>query len=48
MSIQDRIRPVLEESLSDLGLVVDDVGVTPAGRRRLLRVSVDRALPPGG
>jgi ribosome maturation factor RimP len=47
MSIQDRIRPVLEEPLSDLGLVLDDVAVTPAGRRRLLRISVDRALPQG-
>lgn len=32
------LRPVLEP----LGLILDDVAVTPAGKRRLVRVSVDR------
>lgn len=44
MSIQDQIRPVLEGPLSALGLVLEDVAVTPAGRRRLVRVYLDRAL----
>jgi ribosome maturation factor RimP len=44
MSIQDQIRPVLEGPLTALGLVLEDVAVTPAGRRRLVRVYLDRAL----
>lgn len=44
MSIQDHIRPVLEGPLSALGLVLEDVAVTPAGRRRLVRVYLDRDL----
>lgn len=46
MSIQDQIRPALEGPLSALGLVIEDVTLTPAGRRRLVRVYLDRALPP--
>lgn len=42
MSTLDRIRPTIEGPVRELGLVVEDVNVTPAGKRRLVRVSVDR------
>lgn len=53
MSIQDRVGSVLRDlrgtvdlpgPLGDLGLVVEDVAVTPAGRRRLVRIWLDRDL----
>ncbi len=40
----DPIRPALEQPLADLSLVLDDLTVTPAGRRRVVRVVVDRDL----
>lgn len=44
MGIEDNIRAVLERPLRALALVVEDVSVTPAGRRRVVRVAVDRHL----
>jgi ribosome maturation factor RimP len=40
----DAIQPALEKPLADLSLVVDELTVTPAGRRRVVRVVVDRDL----
>jgi len=42
--VTDPIRPALEQPLADLSLVLDDLTVTPAGRRRVVRVVVDRDL----
>ena len=53
MSIQERVGAVLRDlqgtaavpgPLGDLGLVVEDVAVTPAGKRRLVRIWLDRDL----
>ncbi len=44
MSVPDRIRPALGAPLRELGLLVEDVSVTPAGRRRVVRIAVDRDL----
>ncbi len=53
MSIQERIRKVLLDlqgaaelpgPLGELGLMVEDVAVTPAGKRRLVRIWLDRDL----
>ena len=44
MTTAEQIRPVLDEALSGSGLVLEDVTVTPAGRRRVVRVAVDRSL----
>ena len=41
MSTAQQIRAALEPVLAPLGLVVEDVTVSPAGRRRLVRVLVD-------
>lgn len=41
MSVVDRIRSLIEPVLAPL--VVDEVKVTPAGRRRVVRIAVDRA-----
>ncbi len=40
----DHVRPVLEAALEGSGLVLEDVAVTPAGKRRVVRVLVDRDL----
>ncbi len=40
----ETIRPALEPPLAALSLVLDDLSVTPAGRRRVVRVVVDRDL----
>ena len=45
MSVKDQIRPAVEGPLARLGLLVEDVAVMPAGRRRLVRVWIDRVLP---
>lgn len=45
MSVEDQIRPAVEARLSGLGLLVEDVAVTPAGRRRLVRIWIDREVP---
>ena len=41
MSTAQDLRAVLEPVLVALGLVVEDLSVTPAGKRRLVRVLVD-------
>ncbi len=48
MTSTDRIRPLVEPGLADLGLLVDDLTITPAGRRRVVRVAVDRAIRTDG
>jgi ribosome maturation factor RimP len=40
--IRDRLADVLAEPLAGLGLDVEAIEVTPAGKRRLLRVAVDK------
>lgn len=44
MTTADSIRPTLQDTLAHSALVLEDVVVTPAGRRRVVRVLVDRAL----
>ena len=53
MSIQERVHHVLRDlqgtpeahgPLAELGLTVEDVAVTPAGKRRLVRIWLDRDL----
>ncbi|QQS01023.1 MAG: ribosome maturation factor RimP [Austwickia sp.] len=47
--VAEVIAGLLGPLLTPMGLVVEDVAVTPAGKRRLVRISVDRdtgALPP--
>lgn len=53
MSIQERVVDVLRDlrgtvekpgPLGELGLVVEDAAVTPAGKRRLVRIWLDRDL----
>lgn len=44
MSTAQQIRAVLEPALAPLGLVVEDITVTPTGKRRLVRVLVDTDL----
>ncbi len=41
---EQQLRPALEQPLSVLCLVVEDLTVVPAGSRRVLRVLVDRDL----
>lgn len=40
------IRSLIESALDGTAFVVDDVDVTPAGKRRVVRVAVDRDLGP--
>jgi ribosome maturation factor RimP len=44
MTTADSIRPALQEAFSTSDLVLEDVTVTPAGRRRVVKVLVDRDL----
>ena len=44
MSTAQDLRATLEPVLMALGLVVEDISVTPAGKRRLVRVLVDTDL----
>lgn len=53
MSIQERVGLVLRDlqgtvevpgPIGELGLIVEDVAVTPAGKRRLVRIWLDRDL----
>lgn len=44
MSTAHEIRQELEPALAPLGLVVEDVAVTPAGKRRVVRVLVERDI----
>jgi len=48
MTTADSIRPTLQEALAGSDLVLEDVVVTPAGRRRVVRVLVDRQLDEAG
>ncbi|NNM45483.1 ribosome maturation factor RimP [Knoellia koreensis] len=48
MSVKDQIRPVVEPPLAALGLLVEDVAVTPAGKRRMVRIWIDRVVPDDG
>lgn len=41
MTSSERVRALLEPVVDGAGLVLEDVSVTPAGRRRVLRVVVD-------
>ncbi|GAB2985719.1 ribosome maturation factor RimP [Nocardioides montaniterrae] len=38
----DRVESLVSEPLSDLGLDVEAVEITPAGKRRVLRIAVDK------
>ncbi len=44
MAYPDQIRPLLDDALAGSGLLLEDVSVTPAGRRQVVRVSIDRRL----
>ena len=44
MSVKDQIRPAVEPALRALDLLVEDVAVTPAGKRRLVRIWIDRIV----
>jgi ribosome maturation factor RimP len=48
VSVKEQIRPAVEAPLRDLGLLVEDVAVTPAGKRRLVRIWIDRVLDDAG
>lgn len=48
MTTADSIRPALQEAFVPRDLVLEDVTVTPAGRRRVVRVLVDRAMHDAG
>src|SRR4051794_31914336 len=41
-SVRERLRAVVEPPVAGLGYDLEDVVVTPAGKRRLVRVVVDR------
>ena len=44
MNVKDQIRPAVEAPLGHLGLLVEDVAVTPTGKRRLVRIWIDRMV----
>lgn len=44
MTTADQIRATIQSALAPLGLVVEDVSVSPAGKRRLVRVLVDNDI----
>ncbi|MGG5260945.1 ribosome maturation factor RimP [Phycicoccus avicenniae] len=44
MATADQVRPVLEQGLAGSALVLEDVTVSPAGNRRVVRVLLDRDL----
>ena len=48
MTTADGIRPTLQQALASGPFVLEDVAVTPAGRRRVVKVLVDRALDVAG
>ena len=41
MSTAEQIRATIEPALAPLGLVIEDVTISPAGKRRVVRVLVD-------
>ncbi len=48
MATEETIAALVEPALRPLRMVVEAVSVTPAGRRRVVRVAVDRALDAAG
>ena len=44
MTTAESIRPALHEALATAALVLEDVAITPAGRRRVVKVLLDRDL----
>ena len=48
MTTADSIRPTLQQALDSGSFVLEDVVVTPAGRRRVVKVVVDRVLDDAG
>lgn len=44
MTTAEHITPDLEQALAGTGLLVEDVTVTPAGKRRVVKVLLDRDL----
>ena len=44
MNVKDQIRPAVETPLGHLGLLVEEVAVTPTGKRRLVRIWIDRMV----
>jgi ribosome maturation factor RimP len=44
VSVKDQIRPAVEPALRELDLLIEDVAVTPAGKRRLVRIWIDRVV----
>jgi ribosome maturation factor RimP len=44
MSTAEQIRATIEPALAPLGLVIEDVTVSPAGKRRVVRVLVDTGI----
>lgn len=47
MTTAESIRPTLDQALAPTDLVIEDVTVTPAGRRRVVKVLVDRRIGEG-
>lgn len=47
MASADQVRPVVEAALDGSGLVLEDVVVTPAGKRRVVRVLLEREVAAG-
>ncbi|HPK12158.1 MAG TPA: ribosome maturation factor RimP, partial [Phycicoccus elongatus] len=48
MTTPERLTPVLDAALDGTGLLLDTVTVSPAGKRRVVRVVVDHVLPDEG
>lgn len=44
MATEETVASLVEPSLRPLRMLVEDVSITPAGKRRVVRVAVDRAL----
>ncbi len=42
--VAEQIRTAIEGPLAGLGLLVEDITVSPVGRRRVIRIAVDRDL----
>ncbi len=42
--VPDRIRSILQEPLALLGLVTEDLTITPAGKRSVVRIAIDDDL----
>ena len=48
MATPDRLKPLLEAALQSSPFLLEDLTVTAAGRRSVVRVIVDRALAGNG